>query len=96
MEGGYTCALDLVKHIRQNYDDFFCIAVSGMGSLRAGYQHQRSSPGLTPGYPEGHPTAITKVEDEAALTEAEKVRWLSWWLDRGCREVVTMLNILYV
>jgi len=25
------------------------------------------------GYPEGHPNAIKKVEDEAALSEAEKV-----------------------
>eukprot|EP00730_Choanoeca_flexa_P017996 TRINITY_DN8723_c0_g1_i4.p1 TRINITY_DN8723_c0_g1~~TRINITY_DN8723_c0_g1_i4.p1 ORF type:complete len:333 (+),score=121.96 TRINITY_DN8723_c0_g1_i4:94-1092(+) len=54
VDGGYSCALDLVKHIRKEYDDYFCIAVSG--------------------YPEGHPNAIKKVEDEAALSEAEKGR----------------------
>ena len=28
-EGGFNCALDLVKHIRANYGDFFCISVAG-------------------------------------------------------------------
>eukprot|EP01063_Lacrimia_lanifica_P038327 TRINITY_DN8120_c0_g1_i1.p2 TRINITY_DN8120_c0_g1~~TRINITY_DN8120_c0_g1_i1.p2 ORF type:complete len:361 (+),score=194.74 TRINITY_DN8120_c0_g1_i1:53-1135(+) len=26
---GFTCALDLVKYIRENYGDFFCISVAG-------------------------------------------------------------------
>ncbi|EDQ89425.1 uncharacterized protein MONBRDRAFT_32490 [Monosiga brevicollis MX1] len=54
VEGGYSCALDLVKHIRKEHGDFFSIAVSG--------------------YPEGHPNAITKVQDEAELTESERER----------------------
>jgi len=29
VEGGFSCALDLVKYIRANYDDFFGIAVAG-------------------------------------------------------------------
>mmetsp|Transcript_37669 Transcript_37669/g.38344 ORF Transcript_37669/g.38344 Transcript_37669/m.38344 type:complete len:275 (+) Transcript_37669:79-903(+) len=28
-EGGFTCALDLVRHIRQLYSDYFCLSVSG-------------------------------------------------------------------
>lgn len=28
-EGGFTCALDLVKYIRQNYGDYFCLSVAG-------------------------------------------------------------------
>eukprot|EP01041_Mallomonas_annulata_P004636 gene4636-9204_t len=28
-EGGFTCALDLVRYIRQKYDDYFCISVAG-------------------------------------------------------------------
>jgi methylenetetrahydrofolate reductase (NADPH) len=28
-EGGFNCALDLVKHIRKMHGDFFCISVSG-------------------------------------------------------------------
>lgn len=28
-EGGFACALDLVKHIRANYGDEFCIGVAG-------------------------------------------------------------------
>ena len=28
-EGGFECALDLVKHIRKMHGDFFCISVSG-------------------------------------------------------------------
>lgn len=27
--GGFACALDLVKHIKKKYGDYFCIAVSG-------------------------------------------------------------------
>lgn len=29
VEGGFTCALDLVKHVRKEYGDYFCIAVAG-------------------------------------------------------------------
>lgn len=29
VEGGFTCALDLVKYIRKNYDDYFGISVAG-------------------------------------------------------------------
>jgi hypothetical protein len=54
VEGGFTCALDLVKHIRKEYGDKFCISVAG--------------------YPEGHPTVITKVAPEQVLSEAEKGR----------------------
>ena len=28
-EGGFTCALDLVKYMRKEYDDYFCISVAG-------------------------------------------------------------------
>lgn len=28
-EGGFACALDLVRYIRANYGDYFCIAVAG-------------------------------------------------------------------
>lgn len=29
IEGGFSCALDLVKHIKKKYDDYFCITVAG-------------------------------------------------------------------
>ena len=29
IEGGYTCALDLVKHIRREFGDYFGISVAG-------------------------------------------------------------------
>lgn len=29
LEDGFSCALDLVKYIRQHYGDYFCISVSG-------------------------------------------------------------------
>lgn len=29
-EGGFAHADDLVRYIRQKYDDYFCIAVAGM------------------------------------------------------------------
>ena len=28
-EGGFACALDLVRHIRENYGDWFCVSVAG-------------------------------------------------------------------
>ena len=28
-KGGFTCALDLVKHIRKEYQDYFCLSVAG-------------------------------------------------------------------
>jgi len=46
LEGGFTCALDLIKYIKKKYGNYFCLSCAG--------------------YPEGHPNAITDV-DEAEL-----------------------------
>jgi len=53
-DGGFTCALDLVKYIRENFGSDFGISVAG--------------------YPEGHPNAISLVEDPSTMTEAEEAR----------------------
>ena len=53
-EGGFTCALDLVKFIKEKFGDEFGISVAG--------------------YPEGHPNAISEIEDPTTLTESEKTR----------------------
>lgn len=53
-EGGFSCALDLVKFMKQEFGDAFGISVAG--------------------YPEGHPNAISKVEDVSKLTAAELAR----------------------
>ena len=54
VEGGFSCALDLVKFIRSHFGNQFGISVAG--------------------YPEGHPIAISEVEDPSTLTETEKAR----------------------
>jgi methylenetetrahydrofolate reductase (NADPH) len=56
-EGGFSCALDLVRYMREKHGDFFHISVAG--------------------YPEGHPTVITKVDDPSMLSPAEKKRVVS-------------------
>ena len=53
-EGGFSCALDLVKFIREKFGDTFGVSVAG--------------------YPEGHPNAISQVDDVATMTEAEAKR----------------------
>lgn len=53
-EGGFTCALDLVEYIRENFGTEFGISVAG--------------------YPEGHPTAISEIEDPSTLSETEHTR----------------------
>ena len=53
-DGGFTCALDLVLYIREEFGSEFGISVAG--------------------YPEGHPNAISLVEDPSTMTEAEKAR----------------------
>lgn len=53
-DGGFTCALDLVEYIRENFGSDFGISVAG--------------------YPEGHPNAISLVEDPSTMTEAEEAR----------------------
>jgi len=53
-DGGFTCALDLVKYIRANFGHEFGVSVAG--------------------YPEGHPNAISEVEDPSNMTESEKSR----------------------
>jgi len=53
-DGGFTCALDLVEYIRENFGSDFGISVAG--------------------YPEGHPNAISLVEDPSTMTESEKAR----------------------
>ena len=53
-EGGFTCALDLVKFIREEFGDVFGVSVAG--------------------YPEGHPNAISEINDPSTLSESEKAR----------------------
>lgn len=53
-EGGFTCALDLVDYMRENFGSEFGISVAG--------------------YPEGHPNAISEIEDPSSMSEAEKGR----------------------
>ncbi|KAL7569664.1 hypothetical protein ACA910_008318 [Epithemia clementina (nom. ined.)] len=55
-EGGFTCALDLVKFIRNDLP-----FGSEMGISVAGY-------------PEGHPNAISKIDDPSTLTPSELAR----------------------
>jgi methylenetetrahydrofolate reductase (NADPH) len=56
-EGGFSCALDLVRYMREKHGGFFHISVAG--------------------YPEGHPTTITKVDDPHSLSPAERRRVVS-------------------
>jgi hypothetical protein len=53
-EGGFTCALDLVVFMREEFGSDFGISVAG--------------------YPEGHPNAITEIEDPSTMTAAEAAR----------------------
>lgn len=53
-EGGFSCALDLVKHIRSEHGDYFNLSISG--------------------YPEGHPDAMSIVDDINTLTPSELAR----------------------
>ena len=53
-EGGFTCALDLVVFMREEFGDDFGISVAG--------------------YPEGHPTAISEIEDPSSMTPTEAAR----------------------
>lgn len=53
-DGGFTCALDLVEYMTENFGSEFGISVAG--------------------YPEGHPNAISEVEDPSSMTESEKAR----------------------
>jgi len=55
-EGGFTCALDLVKFIRNELTFGKELGVS------------------VAGYPEGHPNAISKVDDVSKLTATEQLR----------------------
>ncbi len=65
-EGGFTCALDLVKHIRAHYGDYFGIGVAGTPALSMVLRDI--------GYPEGHLGVIKKVENETALSDTERSR----------------------
>lgn len=65
-EGGFTSAAELVKWVRQEYGDYFCISVAGMFQASV-YSLLRI------GYPEGHPSTIT-VEENSTLTATEKRR----------------------
>jgi methylenetetrahydrofolate reductase (NADPH) len=76
-EGGFNCALDLVRHMRKEYGNDFCISVAG--------------------YPEGHPTVITKVEPGTVLSEGEQARLVT--LDDGeyvCRDADYAKELAYL
>jgi methylenetetrahydrofolate reductase (NADPH) len=53
-DGGFTCALDLVNYMRENFGDEFGISVAG--------------------YPEGHPNAISEIEEPSTMSETEMAR----------------------
>jgi methylenetetrahydrofolate reductase (NADPH) len=53
-DGGFTCALDLVVYMRENFGDEFGISVAG--------------------YPEGHPNAISEINDPSTMSETEAAR----------------------
>lgn len=63
VKDGFTCALDLVKFIRHPDTKIDGIADN---STQIGV-------GVA-GYPEGHPVAITVVDDVSTMTESEKAR----------------------
>ena len=78
VEGGFACALDLVKYIRQQHGDYFGIAVrmpAPVDTRHVAILLAYASPWLTigtnvqvAGYPEAHPDVIS--EDPEQMREA--------------------------
>ena len=63
IKDGFTCALDLVKFIRHP------------DTILDGITNNTTQIGVgVAGYPEGHPVAITVVDDVSTMTESEKAR----------------------
>jgi methylenetetrahydrofolate reductase (NADPH) len=63
IKDGFTCALDLVKFIRHP------------DTTLDGITNNTTQIGVgVAGYPEGHPVAITVVDDVSTMTESEKAR----------------------
>jgi methylenetetrahydrofolate reductase (NADPH) len=63
VQDGFTCALDLVQFIRHP------------DTLLDGISDNKTQIGVgVAGYPEGHPVAITAVEDIATMSDSEKAR----------------------
>jgi methylenetetrahydrofolate reductase (NADPH) len=68
VEGGFTCALDLVTFLRTDPE---ILSLSSSSSRNS----QHTALGISvAGYPEGHPNAISKIEDPSTLTPTEAAR----------------------
>ena len=79
-------AIDLVKFIRENYGDFFCIGVAGrQPSLPLQPKHALTALTSTfspPGYPDRHPDSPTAAADVAFLKDK---------VDAGADFIITQL-----
>jgi methylenetetrahydrofolate reductase (NADPH) len=74
-DSGFTCALDLIRFIRKEHGNKFCIAASG--------------------YPEGHPTNMTKIDDLNNLSASELGRVAKIVNDDGTEELYVCLDANY-